>query len=328
MAYAVRFHEPGGPEVLQVDRIDVRAPGANEVRIRVEAVGLNRSDSNFYHGRHPVQPTLPSLLGQEAAGRVESIGEGVTGLSVGDAVSVLPRMAPEFGTMGSLIIVPAPFVIKHPGQLSMIQAAALWAPFLTAHGCLFRAGNLQAGEHVVLTAAPSSVGLAAIQLANRAGAIPIAVTRNRAKADRLMEAGARHVIVTQDEDIGPAIHRLTQGRGAELVIDAVAGSGISDLASAIALQGRYVLYGLLSGEPTPLPVAALFARHLTIFTSVLDPAVVDLSGAIADIAQAISSGEISPAVDQVFALDDVVDAFRYLESNAQFGKIVLTIPTT
>ncbi len=327
MAQVIRFHRTGGPEILQVDRIDVRGPRENEVRIRVEAVGLNRSDSIYYHGHHPVKPQLPSLLGQEAAGRIESIGAGVTGLAIGDAVSVIPRMAPQFGTMGSLIIVPAVFVIKHPEGLSIIEAAALWAPFLTAHLCLFDAGNIKAGKHVVITAASSSVGLAAIQLSNLAGAIPIAVTRNRNKVQRLRDAGATHVIVTQDEEIGAAIMRLTNDQGAELVIDAVAGNGITDLAAAIAFKGCYVLYGILSGEPTPLPMTALFARHLTIRTSVLDPAVVDLSGAIADIVQAIDRGQIRPVIDKVFKLDDAVESFRYLESNGQFGKIVRTMPT-
>lgn len=326
MAHAIRFHRTGGPEVLQVDRIDIRAPREGEVRIRVEAVGLNRSDSNYYHGRHPVQPVLPSLLGQEAAGTIEAIGPGVTGLAKGDAVSVLPRMAPEFGTMGSSIIAPSAFVIRHPDSLNMIEAAALWAAFLTAHGCLFAAGNLQPGEHVVITAASSSVGLAAIQLANLAGAIPIAVTRDNGKADRLRQAGAAHVIVTGEEEIGAAIRRLTKGKGAELVIDAVAGAGITALASAIAFQGRYILYGILSGEPTPLPVASLFASQLTIRPWVLDPAIADLRGAITDITRAIESGQIRPVVDRVFDLDDVVEAYRYLESNRQFGKIVLAIP--
>jgi NADPH2:quinone reductase len=326
MAQVIRFHRTGGPDVFQVDEIDVRHPRENEVRISVEAVGLNRSDSILYHGQHPVVPSLPSLLGQEAAGTIESVGASVTGLAIGDAVSIIPRMAPEFGTMGSLILAPAAFVIKHPQNLSMIEAAALWAPFLTAHGCLFGAGNLRSDEHVVITAAASSVGLAAIQLANLAGAIPIAVTRNGSKAEQLRAAGARHVIVTQDEEVGVAIRRLTNNKGTELVIDAVAGGGIIDLAGAIAFQGRYVLYGILSGEPTPLPVAAIFASHLTIRTSVLDPTVVDLSGPIADIVQAIEAGRIRPVVDKVFELDDVVEGFRYLESNRQFGKIVLTMP--
>ncbi|MDB5686092.1 MAG: hypothetical protein JWR77_681, partial [Rhizorhabdus sp.] len=211
--------------------------------------------------------------------------------------------------------------------LGMIEAAALWAPFLTAHLCLFASGNLKSGQHVVITAAASSVGLAAIQLANLAGAIPIAVTRNPDKADRLRDAGAGHVIIAWDEGIGSAIRQLTSDKGAELVIDAVAGEGISDLAAAIAFQGCYVLYGLLSGEPTPLPVASMFARHLTIRTSVLDPAAVDLAGAIAHIVQAVEAGQIRPVVDRVFQLDDVVKSFRYLESNQQFGKIVLAMPT-
>lgn len=325
MAQIVRFHRTGGPETLQLDEIDVRAAGAGEVRIRVEAIGLNRSDSILFHGHHPVQPVLPSRLGQEAAGRIESVGPGVTGLSVGDAVSIVPRMAPEFGTMGSLIVAPAVYVIKHPPQLTMIEASALWAPFLTAHGTLFAAGGLKRGETVVMTAAASSVGLAAIQLANRAGAITIAVTRTRQKADRLLAAGARHVIVSDEEPVGDAIRRLTGGRGADLVTDAVAGPGITDLAGAIAVQGRYVLYGILSGAPTPLPVQAAFASHLTFRTFVLDPAVIDLGAAIEDISNGLASGALTTPIDRTFPLEAVVEAFHLLESGRQFGKIVLTV---
>ncbi len=325
MAQIIRFHQTGGPETLQVDEIDVRPAGAGEVRISVEAVGLNRSDSILFHGDHPVKPALPSRLGQEAAGWIESIGEGVTGLAIGDAVSIIPRMAPDYGTMGSLILAPALYVIKHPPQMTMVEASAVWAPFLTAYGTLFAAGGLKRGQTVVITAASSSVGLAAIQLANRIGAIPIAVTRTRAKADRLRAAGAELVIASEEEAIGDAIRRLTDGKGADLVIDAVAGSGIVELAGAIALQGRYVLYGILSGEPTPLPVQSAFASHLSFHTFVLDPAVIDLSIAIEDISRGIVSGELTTPIDRTFPLDAVVDAFHYLEASRHFGKIVLVV---
>ena len=325
LAKVARLHRTGGPEVLVVETIAVRPPQAGEVRISVAAAGLNRSDSIYYHGAHPVQPVLPSLLGQEAAGRIESIGAGVTGLAIGDAVSLLPRMAPAFGTIGALIVAPAAYVIKHPPQLTMVEAAALWAPFLTAYGALFMAGNLRRGQTVVITAASSSVGLAAIQLANRAGATPIAVTRTDDKAERLRDAGAQHVIVTGTHPVGEAIRRLTDGRGADLVIDAVAGPGIIELAGAIAMQGRYVLYGILSGAPTPLPVQAAFASHLTFTTFVLDPAVIDFGPAIADIASGLASGALKPAIDRVYTLEAISEAFGHLESNRQFGKIVLTM---
>lgn len=325
MAQVARFRRTGGPDVLEIETLEVRQPAAGEVGIRVEAAGLNRSDSIYFHGEHPVQPVLPSRLGQEAAGRIESIGEGVSDFAIGDAVSIIPRMAPEFGTIGSSIVALAAYVIKHPPKMTMVEAAALWAPFLTAHGALFAAGYLKRGETVVITAASSSVGLAAIQLANRAGATTIAVTRSTGKAAQLRDAGAAHVIVSEVEAVGEAIERSTGGKGADLVIDAVAGPGIAELAGAIALQGRYVLYGILSGAPTPLPVQAAFARHLTFRAFVLDPCVIDLRAAINDVCSGIASGELKPSIDRIFALDSIVDAFRHLESNQQFGKIVLTL---
>lgn len=324
MARIVRLHETGGPEVLRIEEIEVRRPGAGEVRISVEAIGLNRSDTNFRAGQHPVVPVLPSLLGQEAAGRIESVGDGVTDFKVGDAVSVIPSMAPEFGTMGSLIIARAHLVIRHPACLGMVEAAALWAAYLTAYGGLFMKGGIASGDHVVITAASSSVGLAAIQLANLVGAIPIALTRDLSKSERLLSAGAHHVVATQDGDYGQKIRDITGGKGARLVFDAVAGSGIAKLAGAMAFEGCYVLYGILSGEPTPLPVQAAFAHHLTFRTFVLDPAVIDLTAAVEFIDRNTSSGGLRPIVDRVFSLDDVVESYRYLESNRQFGKIVVT----
>lgn len=325
MARVVRFHAIGGPEVLVLDDIEVRAPGEGEVRIAVEAIGLNRSDAMLRAGQHPTVPVLPSKLGQEAAGRIESLGPGVTGVQVGDAVNVLPRMSPEFGTMGELIIVPARFVIRQPDGITAIEAAALWAPFLTAYGCLVMTGNVQPGDHVVLTAASSSVGLAAIQLVNLLGAIPIALTRDRAKAPQLLAAGARHVIATEDGDTQARIRAATGGTGAQLVLDAVAGPGIDDLTGAMAHRGCYVLYGLLSGAPTPLPVAAIFAHLLTIRTFVLDPTIVDLGPALAFIEMNVAAGRLHPAVDKTFSIETVEESFQYLESNQQFGKIVVTV---
>lgn len=325
MARVVRFHEAGGPEVLRIETLDIRSPGDGEVRIAVEAIGLNRSDANYRSGHHPTVPVLPSRLGQEAAGRITDLGHGVTGLAVGNAVSVLPRMAPQYGTMASSIIVPARFVIRHPETLSMTLAAALWAPFLTAYGALVIAGDVQAGEHVVLTAASSSVGLAAIQIANLVGAHPIAVTRSRSKAERLLAAGAAHVIVTEEEDVCDRIRQLTGCEGAELVLDAVAGPGITALADAIRFRGRYVLYGILSNQATPLPIKAIFANQFTMHTFVLDPTTVDLTTAINFVRNGIMSERLIPSVDRLFDLEDVIESFRFLESSRQFGKIVLTV---
>ncbi len=325
MTRVVRLHEAGGPEVLRVDEIDVRDPAPGEVRVRVEAIGVNRSDSTFRSGHHPVKPVFPSMLGSEAAGRVERLGEGVTEFAIGDAVSVVPRMAPAYGTYGELIIAPAEFLVRHPENFSMIQAAALWAPFLTAHGGLFDKGDMKEGDVVILTAASSSVGLAAIQLVNMAGGVPIATTRSRDKAQALLDAGAAHVIVTDEEDVAARVAEITAGKGARLVFDAVAGPGAAALAQSLAMGGRYIIYGMLSSEPTPFPVGLSFARGLTMETYIVASKRPLLDRAIGIITDGVARGLLSPIVARTFPLEESVAAHRYMESNAQFGKIIITV---
>jgi NADPH:quinone reductase-like Zn-dependent oxidoreductase len=325
MARVVRFYEAGGPEVLRIEDVAVRDPAPGEVRIRVEAIGLNRSDMIYRYGHHPIQPKLPSLLGSEAAGTVESIGDGVAGFAVGDAVSVVPRMAPEHGTYGELINVPAIFAIRHPPNLSMAEAAGLWSPFLTAYCGMIEAGGLGRGDLVILPAASSSVGLAAIQIANLVGAVPVATTRRRDKAQRLMDAGARDVIVTEDEDGAARLAAIAGiGEGAKLVFDPIGGPGVVQLARTMALKGIYVIYGVLSGDPTPFPVGEAFARQLTMKTFALPPDRGKLDEAIRFIGAAVERGALRPLVSSLFALEDMVEAHRFMESNRQFGKIVVT----
>lgn len=324
MARIVRFHEAGGPEVLRVEDIEVRPPAPGEVRIAVDAFGLNRSDVIFRQGHHPVQPVFPSLLGSEAAGRIESVGDGVTGFAIGDPVAILPRMAPEHGTLGALINAPARFVARNPDGLSMVDAAGLWASHLTAYGGLIEAGGLRPGEPVIITAASSSVGLAAIQIANRIGAVPIATTRDAGKAGRLREAGARHVVAMDDPDHEAQLRAATGGDGAALVFDAIGGPGIAPLAMLCARKGRYVIYGVMSPEPTPYPLQAAFARHLTLRAYVLDAAGDDLQPGIDFVTSGLADGTLHAAIDRIFPLDQVAEAFRYLESNRHFGKIVVT----
>jgi NADPH:quinone reductase-like Zn-dependent oxidoreductase len=319
----VRFETVGGPEVLNVDEVAVRDPAEGELRIRVEAAGLNRSDSIFRSGYHPVQPVFPTLLGSEAAGTVESLGPGVTGFEVGEIVSVIPRMAPEHGTLGELINVPARFVTRHPAQLSMVEASALWAPFLTAHGGLVLCGGIAKGDLVVITAASSSVGLAAIQIANMLGAVPIATTRDRSKAQQIADAGAQHVIVMDEEDVSARIMEISGGKGARIVFDAIAGPGMQVLAGVLGFKGIYVLYGVMSPEPTIFPIQAAFAEHLTFKTYVLEAGRDSQQPGIDFISRGIESGKLHPIVDRIFAIEDVVDAFHHLESNRQVGKIVL-----
>ncbi len=214
MARIVRFHRLGGPEVLQIDTLDMPPPGAGEVRIQVKALGLNRAESMFRSGHYLEEPKLPARLGYEAAGTVESVGPNVTGLKPGDAVSTIPAFSQnQYGVYGDVAIVPAAAVAKHPASLSWTEAAAIWMQYLTAYGALIDIAKLIRGDVVLIPAASSSVGIAAIQIANSVGATPIALTRKDDKRDALTKLGAVHVIATETQDSVAEVQRLTDGKG-------------------------------------------------------------------------------------------------------------------
>jgi NADPH:quinone reductase-like Zn-dependent oxidoreductase len=183
MTTTVRFHELGGPQVLRLEDVDTGKPGPGELLVRVEAIGLNRAEALFRAGAY-IEPVkaFPALLGAEAAGTVEAAGPGVTGFAEGEPVSVVPAFSMnDYGVYAEKAIVPAAAVLRRPEGLDAVGGAAVWMPYLTAYGALVETGGMRAGDTVVLTAASSSVGLAAIQVAVRAGARPIAVTRSPAK---------------------------------------------------------------------------------------------------------------------------------------------------
>ncbi|MCP2341970.1 zinc-dependent alcohol dehydrogenase family protein [Actinomadura rupiterrae] len=332
MARTVLFDELGGPEVMRLADVPVGEPGPGEVRIRVGAIGLNRAEALFRSGVY-IEPVkaFPARLGYEAAGVVEAVGEGVQGLDVGDAISTMPAFSQnDYGVYAERTIVPAHAVLHRPDHVSAIQGAAVWMPYVTAYGALVEVGGMRPGDTVVLNAASSSVALAALQVAERTGATAIALTRGEAKKDALLKLGAEHVIVTETEDVVERVRELTDGRGAQFVFDGVAGPGVLELAKVIAPDGMLLEYGMLSGEPTPYPgftlgMPALNMRTYTMHETSRDPE--RMRRAVAYVTSGLRSGAFRPVVDRTFDLEDVVEAHRYMASNQQIGKIVLTVNT-
>lgn len=327
MSRVVQFNELGGPEVLKLTERKVGEPGAGEVRLRVEAIGVNRADQMLRTGNYAHLPSFPdSQLGAEAVGVVEAVGAGVDGFAAGDQVLVtaLPRMDLN-GAYAEEMIVPADGLIHRPGGGSdPVEAAALWVVYATAYGALVEKAGLRAGDTVLITAASSGLGLAAIQVANHFGAVPIAVTRTERKKQALLDAGAKHVIVSEQENLAEAVYALTGGRGADLALDTVAGPGLGDVINAVKAGGTLVLSGWLDTRPAilttkrPVTVVVYFSlEHTT------DPEARLRIAAFLD--AGLRAGTLKPTVDRVFPLDDVVEAHRYLEQNNQFGKIVLTV---
>ena len=328
-ARIVRFHRLGGAEVLELDELPLPQPGPGEVRLRVKAIGLNRAEVVFRKGQYLEQPKLPSTLGYEASGTVEAVGEGVEPSLVGQIRSTVPAFSmTKYGVYGEVAIVPASALAEYPEKLSFEEGASIWMQYFTAWGALCHFGKLAAGDFVVIPAASSSVGLAAIEITRAENATAIALTRTGAKRQELLDHGAHHVIATEEEDLVARIGEITGDKGARLVFDPVGGATFEKLAEAAAPQGTLFLYGALSREPTPLPVFAVLSKHLTVrgytlFEITPDPAL--RAAGERYIYGKLQSGAFRPIIARTFPLTEIVEAQRYMESNQQIGKIVVTV---
>jgi NADPH:quinone reductase len=327
MPKAIRFNQLGGPEVLQFEDLPQRQPGPREVLLEVEAVGLNRAESMYYHGNYMQEPNLPSGLGYEAVGKVIAVGPEVDSTLIGKRFGTIPGYSMnQYPVLAEEAVVPTGVLAAVPESFSAVAGAAVWMQYCTAYGALVPYGKVAAGDFVIITAASSSVGLAAIQIVKAQGGISIATTRTSAKKDNLLALGADHVIVTEEEDLVARVQSITGGKGARVVFDPVGGDYINTLAQATANGGTIFLYGMLSGKPTPFPLA-IFGRTIGMFGYTFlelqgTPEWENMKKYIYD---RLADGSFKPEIGRTFPFDQTVEAYRYLESNEQIGKIVITL---
>jgi NADPH:quinone reductase-like Zn-dependent oxidoreductase len=326
----VRFHKTGGPEVLQFDELPLPEPAAGEVRLRVKALGLNRAESMFRLGQYLEEPHLPAKIGYEAAGIVEAVGPGVDTSWIGKTAATIPGFFKlnDHGVYGEVAVVPVAALGEYPANFSYEQGAAIWMQYATAYGALIMYGHVTKGDFVLITAASSSVGVAAIQMVKAEGAISIAVTRTAKKKDELLKAGADHVIVTDDEDLVARVNEITSGKGARVVFDPIGGKILEKLAEATAIRGIIFEYGALAPEPTPYPLFTALSKFLTIRAYTLFEVAADPEASAAAkkyIFDHLASGQFKPLISKTFPFAQIVEAHRYLESNTQIGKIIVTL---
>ena len=329
MSRVIHFNRVGGAEVLEFVDVDVAAPLADEVQISVKALGINRAEIMYRNGQYVIDPVFPAKMGYEAAGDVTAVGSNVTDFKVGDRVSVIPAFSfANYGMYGELVNAPVHAVARIPDGISYEEAAATWMKFVTAFGALVLMGGMKAGDTVVLGASSSSVGLAAIQVANMVGATPVALTRSLDIEKQLNAAGAAHVFTGDDPELTDKIRALTGGKGARLVFDPVGGPGARALFRAMAYEGIYYQYGALSPADLPVPVMDVLSQHLTLrgyelfeITEVPER----LAAAKKFITEGLSSGALKPVIDKVFDFADIADAHRYMEAGSQIGKIVVKV---
>ncbi|MBV8830725.1 MAG: zinc-dependent alcohol dehydrogenase family protein [Acidobacteriaceae bacterium] len=330
MPKIVRFHKTGPPEVLKIEDLPLEEPKENEVRLKAEALGLNRAEALFRMGAYLEDPKLPARLGYEASGTIDKVGPGVSTFKPGDRVSVVPSFSQNsYGMYAEYPIAPLHSIARYPDKLSAGEGTSIWMQYFTAWGGLNHYGRLSSGQSVLITAASSSVGIAAIELVRLAGAHPIAVTRSSSKKKLLADLGAEHVIVSAEEDLVASVKNFTRGKGIELIFDPVAGKFLETLAATAAPGAQIIEYGLLSGEPTPFPLHSALAKGLsirgyTLFEIVTNPELREKAERF--IFAQLETGMLKPKIDRTFPFEQIVDAHRHLESNSQVGKVVVTIP--
>lgn len=327
MPKAIRFHQLGGPEVLHFEDVPERQPGPGEVLLKVEAVGLNRAESMYYHGFYMEKVTPPSGLGYEAFGKVIAAGSDVDPALVGRRFATIPGFSMnKYPVLAEEAVVPASVLAAVPPAFSAVESAAVWMQYCTAYGALVPFGKVGAGDFVIITAASSSVGLAAIQIVKAQGGVSIATTRTSTKKEKLLALRANHVIATEEEDLVARVQSITGGKGARIVFDPVGGDYINTLAQATANGGTIFVYGMLSGKPTPFPMAA-FGRHIGMFGYTFN----ELRGTSEwetmkkYIYDHLADGSLKPEIARTFPFDEAVEAYKFLESNQQIGKVVITL---
>jgi NADPH:quinone reductase-like Zn-dependent oxidoreductase len=330
MPKIVRFHEVGGPEVLRIEEEQLKQPGKGEVRLKVQAVGLNRAELMFMHDQYMEHPKLPGGLGYEAAGLVEAVGPEVDKSWIGKRVSTIPSFSMnDYVMLGEEVIAPAAALSEYPAKLSPVEGAAIWMQYMTAYGALIAIAHVTKGDFVVITAASSSVGIAAIEIAKAEGAVSIATTRKSNKKAELLSLGANHVVATEEEDIVARVKETTGGKGARVIFDPVGGPFVEKLAAAAAIGGIVFEYGLLSLKPTPFPLFSALPKGLCIRGYSLMEVTRNpekLPVAKKYVYDRLADGRFHPKIAKVFPFAQTVEAYKYLQSNAQVGKVVISIP--
>jgi NADPH:quinone reductase-like Zn-dependent oxidoreductase len=330
-----KFHEYGGPDVLRLETTELKPLAADRVRVRVKAMGLNRSDLLWLSAGF-FKPTLPSRFGSEICGIVEEIGAGVTGFKKGQRVSNLPIVYEDsYCNFGDYADIPATVLIETPERLSDAEGAAFAYTHLTQMLGLSELGNLKAGQVLLITAASSANGLSAIAIGRLLNATIIAVTRGSAKREMLLKAGAHHVIASSEESVSARVAEITNGQGANLAWDCVGGVLSNEIMQSMATEGKWIMYGFLDPSPVTTQWVNWFYRQITFhifsMTQYTGNAFLNMLGRPNEFKRAevavtalCASGELTIPIAKVFqGIEKVPDALRLMEGNEGGGKIVI-----
>jgi NADPH2:quinone reductase len=319
----IELEAPGGAEALRLEERPERSPGPSEARVRIEAAGVNFIDVYHRTGLYPLP--RPFRLGVEGAGVVEALGEGVTGLALGDRVAFVLVQ----GAYATSIVVPAHKLVPIPDGVTTRQAAAAMVQGMTAHYLTHATFPLAAGDTCIVHAAAGGVGLLLCQLAKARGANVLATVSTEAKAERARAAGADHVVLYTREDFAAEAMRLTAGRGVDVVYDSVGQATFQKSLAALRPRGMLVSFGQASGPVPPFDVLALSAGSLFLTRASLAHYVAtrdELLERAGAVLSAVADGSLRLTIDRELPLEEAREAHRLLEGRSTIGKLLL-IPT-
>jgi putative PIG3 family NAD(P)H quinone oxidoreductase len=317
----------GGPEVMRLDEVPRPRPGPGQVLIRVAATSVNRADLQQRTGNYAPPPGESDVLGLEVAGLIEELGEGVTAWQIGDRVMTLVGG----GGYAEYATAPASTLLPVPEGIDLVRAAGITEVFVTAWLNVFREAALKPGETLLVHGGASGVGTAAIQLARVLGPSPvIATVGSAAKADDCRALGADHVILYKQEDFGERVLALTDGRGADVILDHIGAAYLEPNLRCLAPYGRLVIIGLLGGAKAELNIGRLMVKRQRIIGSVLRARPVAEKAAITAAfreaaLERFASGELKPVIHAVLPLAKARQAHELIAANANTGKVILQV---
>jgi len=327
---AVTITAHGGPEVFEIGEVETPSlPTADRVRVRVRAAGLNRADVLQRQGYYPAPAGYPqNIPGLEFAGEVEAVGDEVRAWKIGQRVFGITAG----GAQAEFVVAPENHLAEIPANLDWSEAAAVPEVFITAHDALFTRANLRPGETMLVHAAGSGVGTAAIQLTHAAGAAAFGTSRTADKLERAKALGLSNAVAVggDPQAMVAAVMEWTNGRGVDVIIDLVGGAYLGPNLDALASQGRLVLVGTTAGGKAPLDYHVAMAKRLTIMgTSLRGRSLEEKATATRlfskQVVPLLAAGTVRPVIDQVYKMGEIRAAHERMESNESFGKIVLEI---
>ncbi|BAP45325.1 zinc-dependent alcohol dehydrogenase family protein [Pseudomonas sp. 21LCFQ02] len=337
MSRTIRFNQFGPAEVLKIEEHPDPLPAPGEVQVRVQAIGISWYDVLWRQNLACTPARLPAGIGQEMAGVVTALGEGVEDLALGDAVASFPSADPnQHPVYGEVIVLPRSALVRYPDVLTPVQASVHYTPLLIAYFAYVDLARIKPGQTVLVTDASHCAGPCFVQLGKALGARVIAATKTEDAREYLLALGADKVVVTEEQDLLMAVNKYTDNKGVNVVFDGMGGPQMSIMGDVLAPRGSLILYGLQGGNQTPFPACAAFQKNIQFYLHCLgnftgkpalgiDPDNEALQRALRDINQLTADGVLTPLAVRPFPFEQVAQAHRYMDGCPIGGRAVLEL---